>query len=106
MRKLQFSGDVTVDQIFKDHKMEIYDSVLKSIKENYSLHEIDEINVVKITTGSKDYSINLTRDKFVSSLGRCIDFFESLEEYEKCQSCVDIISAIDERKKQVKLYGI
>jgi hypothetical protein len=103
MRKLQFNGDITIDQIFEDHKREIYDSVIKSIQENYIECEINEINVVNISIQSKDYSINLTRDKFITSLNRCITFFEETEEYEKCQTCVNIIKDIDNVKnKQIK----
>jgi len=100
MRKLQFTGDVTIDQIFEDYKREIYDNVIKSIQENYMHYEIDEINVVKITVQSKDYSINLTRDKFIASLNRCISFFEETEEYEKCQVCVNMITDIDNKKNK------
>ena len=100
MRKLQFTGDVTIDQIFEDYKREIYDNVINSIQENYMNYEIDEINVVKISVQSKDYSINLTRDKFITSLNRCISFFEETEEYEKCQVCVDIITNIDNKKNK------
>jgi hypothetical protein len=102
-RKLHFEGDVTIDQLFNDYKTEIYDNVLASIKENYKKDEMDEINVVKISTQSKEYLINLTRDKFVAMLERCISYFEPLEEYEKCQDCIDII---DEIKNTQPIYGI
>jgi Ni,Fe-hydrogenase III component G len=100
MRKLQFDGDVTIDQIFEDHKREIYDNVIKAVQENYLEREIDEINVVKISIQSKDYSINLTRDKFIASLNRCISFFEQTEEYEKCQVCVNMIGDINNEKNK------
>jgi hypothetical protein len=106
MRKLQFTGDMTIDQIFADYKREIYDSVIKSIQENYLESEIDEINVVKISIQSKDYSINLTRDKFIASLNRCITFFEQSEEYEKCQVCVNMIDNISNAKKTTCINGI
>lgn len=100
MNNLQFDGDVTIDQIFEDHKREIYDNVIRSIKESYLKSEIEEINVVKITIQSKDYSLNLTRDKFIASLNRCIAFFEETEEYEKCQVCVNMIRDINNEKNK------
>ena len=103
MEKLQFSGSSDIDQIFEDYKNEIYHVALKSIQENYKELEIDEINVVKISTDLKDYSINLTRDKFIPTLNRCIEFFEPLEDYEKCQICVDIINEIEKQKITINI---
>lgn len=98
MTTLQFKGNITIDDIFKDYKEEIYRSVLKSIKENYLNNEINEIIVVKINTQSKEYSINLTRDKFVLTLNKCIEFFVELELYELCQECLNIIKEIEAEK--------
>lgn len=98
MTTLQINDDMTIDDIFNDYKKEIYESVLKSIKENYRNREIKEINVVKINTQSKIYSINLSKGKFVTILNKCIDFFIELEMYELCQECVDIIQEIEEEK--------
>lgn len=95
MGKLQFDGDITIDEIFKDHKFEIYEIVLKSIKESYLKSEITELNVVKIYTQSKSHTINLARNKFIAILESCIEFFEPLEEYEKCQECIDLICEIE-----------
>ena len=103
MEKLQFNGPLTIDQIFEDYKKEIYNVALKSIKENYKKIEIDEINVVKISTEIKDYSINLTRDKFIPTLNRCIEFFEPIEDYETCQECVNIINAIEHQKLTINI---
>jgi len=100
MKNLQFTGDETLDQILEDNKREIYNSVIRAIKENYHKREIHEINVVKITIQSKNYSINLTRDKFIASLNRCILFFKDIEEYEKCKDCVDIINNINNELKK------
>lgn len=100
MRKLQFNGDATIEEIYEVHKREIYNNVLTLIKKNYRNLEINEISVVKISTQSKDHVITLTRDKFTPILNRCISFFEKLEEYEKCQVCVNIINDIKNVKKQ------
>ena len=102
-RKLHVSEDVTIDQLFSDYKSEIYVNVLESIKENYKKSEIKEIKVVKISTKSEEYSIDLARDKFTTVLKRCISHFESLEDYEKCQECMDIIKDI---KNTNNLYDI
>tara|TARA_B100000287_G_C20602442_1_gene768662 strand:- start:736 stop:1053 length:318 start_codon:yes stop_codon:yes gene_type:complete len=102
MQKLNFSGEITIDQIFQDYKKEIYDNILKSIKDNYKKDEILEINVVNITINGKEHIWNLKKDQIVSLLNRCIDFYKSpdLEEYEKCQICLDIINNLANNKKQ------
>ena len=99
MNKLQFDGDITINQIFQDHRNEIYDNVLKAVKNNYQNREISEIFVVSITTKSKTHDITLIRDNFIISLNKCIEFFESTEEFEKCQSCIDIINDIENNFK-------
>lgn len=106
MRKLQFTGDATIEEIYEIHKRDIYNNVLKLIKENYQNLEINEIDVVKISTQSKDHVITLTRDKFIASLNRCITFFEQTEEYEKCQVCVNMINEINHLKKITSENGI
>jgi len=102
MRKLNFTGEITIDQIFQDYKKEIYDNILKSIQDNYTKDEISEINVVNITINGKEHVWKLTKDKVVTLLNRCIDFYKSpeLEEYEKCQDCVNIINNLTNNKKQ------
>lgn len=97
MNILQFDDDITIDKILDDYKKEIYESILKAIKENYKNNEINEINVVKIITQSKDYSIKLPKDKFIMTLNHCINFFIGLEMYENCQECHNIIKEIEEK---------
>jgi hypothetical protein len=97
MTTLKFDTDIDINDVFKDYKKEIFKSVISSIKENCKNREINEINVVNISIKSKNYSINLTRDKFVNALNRCIDFFAELEMYEQCKDCVDIISILQEK---------
>lgn len=102
MRKLHFTGEITLDQIFQDYKMEIYDNILLTIQDNYKKDEISEINVVNITINGKEHVWNLTKDKIVTLLTRCIDFYKSpsLEQYEKCQICLDIINNLTDNKKE------
>jgi hypothetical protein len=98
MRTLQFSEDFTIDQIFESHKVEIYDTILDSIRSTYQ-SDPDQISILTISTSSKEYSINLTSDKFESSLEKCIVFFESIEYYEKCQECLDILNDLKKKQK-------
>lgn len=104
MRKLSFTGEITIDQIFQDYKMEIYDNILVAIQDNYKKDEISEINVVNITINGKEHIWNLKKDQIVSLLNKCIDFYKSpeFEEYEKCQICLNIINSLTNKKQYVK----
>lgn len=95
MSKLRFQGEFTVEKLFTQYKWEIYDNIIKSIKDNHDNPLINELEIVEITTGSTRYPIILSRERFIDSLNRCIEFFEELEEYERCQACVDIIKDIN-----------
>jgi len=101
MKSIHLDDDLEIDKIFEIYRKQIYENILNSIKENYLNGEIKEINVVTISTLSKDYRINLTRDKFISSLNKCISFFERIEHYELCQECLDIINDINSKKNQL-----
>lgn len=94
MKTLKFKGAIGLDEVFNHHKIEIYDNLLKSIKENYQDETNIEVTVVKISINSTDYTINLSREKFISGLEGAITFYESLEEYEKCAECLKIINAL------------
>ena len=91
MEKLQFNGNFTFDDIFRDHKSEIYESLIKIIKDSL---DQDKVTVMIIQLNSKEYSINLTQDKYEKSLNNALSHFESLEEYEKCQECVDLLNSL------------
>ena len=99
MKNIHLNGDFEIEEIFESYRKEIYENILTSIKENYLNSEIKEVKVVKISTISKDYNINLSRDRFIDSLNKCIAFFEEIEYYELCQECVNIINDIKNKQK-------
>jgi hypothetical protein len=94
MKTLKFQGDIGLDEVFNHHKIEIYNNLLRSIKKHYLNAEHAEVTVVKISINDTDYTINLSRDKFISGLEGAITFYESCEEYEKCAECLIIINAL------------
>jgi hypothetical protein len=97
MKTLKFQDDIELDEVFNQHKIEIYDNLLNSIKANYLNPKLNEITIVKILIKDTDYTINLSRDKFVSGLNNAITFYEGREEYEKCSECVEIIKEIEKK---------
>jgi hypothetical protein len=94
MKILKFQGDIGLDDVFNRHKIEIYDNLLQSIKNHYLDDNHSEVTVIKISINESEYTINLSRDKFISGLEGAISFYESCEEYEKCADCVKIITTL------------
>jgi hypothetical protein len=98
MKTLKFQGDIGLDDVFNRHKIEIYDNLLQSIKAHYLDQNYSEVEVIKISINESEYTINLSRDKFVSGLEGAITFYESYEEYEKCAECLKIINTLKKNK--------
>lgn len=104
MTSLNFSGEnISLESVFSQHKRLIYDRVVEEISNNYKDESVDSIHIIKITINNTDNSVNLPRDKFISGLENAIEYFVELEEYEKCQHCLNIINEI-KAKKQEALY--
>lgn len=97
MPSLRFNGDVSLEEIFSQHKTLIYESVVKAIEENYRDPNLKEVEVLSIHLNGIDHAVNLSRSKFIDGLHNAIDFYEKLEEYEKCQHCLDIINEMKKK---------
>lgn len=102
MKTLKFQGDIGLDDVFNQHKIEIYDNLLRSIGASYADGSQSEVTIVKISINNNEYTINLSREKFVKGLEGAISFYESCEEYEKCAECLKIINAIKNNEMEVK----
>lgn len=98
MVSLKFSGDITLEEIFVNHRTVIYDKVVEAIQSNYSNLSVSKIRVLNILLNDFEYSIDLSRDKFISGLTSAISAYEHAEEYEKCQTCLDLIKKINTLK--------
>jgi len=94
MTSLKFNGDITLEEVFNLHRITIYDKVVESICANYRDPAIHEITVINITINAVDYTVNLSRDKFISGLENAISFYEKSEAYEKCQLCLNVINEL------------
>lgn len=104
-RTIKFSEDMSIDQLLIDYEIELHNSVFNAIKENFKDTEKSEINVVNISMQTRNYTINVSREKFKRWLNQCKTFFEKREEYEKCQECVDMINNLKNNKKQKELIN-
>ena len=105
MASLKFTGEISLEEVYSQNRDLIYDSLVKSIQGVYLDPKINDIQVVKIEINNLEYSIKLDRNKFVVALENVIAFYEELEEYEKCQNCLDIITELNKKKNQKKVWG-
>lgn len=101
MASLKFNGEITLDEVFSQNKIFIYDNVLTAIAKSYKNTKVDETDVVQISINEIEYSIKLSRDKYVGALEGAILFYEKTEDYEKCQQCLNIINELT--KKMAKI---
>jgi hypothetical protein len=101
MKTLKFSGDIRLDEIFSQHKIEIYNNLLAGVKKDWSNLEVSELTIVNISINLIEYSIKLTRDKFINGLEGAISFYESCEEYEKCADCVSLINTLKNNEVEI-----
>lgn len=98
---LKFQGNIDLDEVYDRHKIEIYDNLLKSISESYLDETKKEVTVVRISINDVEYTINLSREKFITGLMGAIKCYEAFEEYEKCAECLKIINALKNKKMEV-----
>ena len=102
MPSLRFNGDISLEEIFSQHKAVIYDAVVKTIADNYHDPNKNEIEVLSIHLNGTDHIVNLSRSKFIDGLNSAISFYEEREEYEKCQKCLDIINQMKQKEAASK----
>jgi hypothetical protein len=97
MGTLIFNGEITLDQAFSQNKDIIYNKVFSEIEKHYLDAAINTVHIINISINENDYTINLPRTKFVSALNNARKFYEKIEDYEKCQVCVDITNKLIEK---------
>ena len=101
MTSLKFTGEITLDEVYSTNKSTIHNSILQAISKVYLDQEINEIQVIKISINEVEYLINLQRSKFKVAIQNLISFFEEIEEYEKCQLCLNIINELNQKKEAI-----
>lgn len=97
MASLKFNGEITLEEVFNQNKIFIYDKVIKAIEKSYDDSSVEETPIVQISINEIEYSIKLGKEKYLGALESAIVFYEKLEEYEKCQRCLNIINKLTKK---------
>lgn len=95
MIPLKFTGNISMEEIFTNHKTDIYDKVVEAIVKAHGDSTVDKVEVMTLTINDLEYTIDLSKDNFISSLESAIAVYETTEEYEKCQLCINLIKKIN-----------
>lgn len=93
---LIFKGDISLYEAINSSLYDIYSYAIIEIKKNIdiNINELKEIKVVKIKINDTDFIISMNTYKILSILNDAMYFFESIEEYEKCQECLTLINKL------------
>lgn len=97
MKRLEFCGDITLEEIYEQNKDVIYDQVIESISgvvDNEK--ELDRIEVMEFDRGGTLFTIDLKTYQFIPVLQSAIEYYAdpSVEKYELCKRCKDLIDIL------------
>lgn len=81
------------------NKEAIFDKIVAEISDAFDKNE--KVRYIKdIEYCGTNMIFKATRDNWILSLNKARTFFESLEEYQKCKICRDLIKKISEHKSE------
>lgn len=98
MIKLNYEGEIKLDEIFRQNKIAIHDVAVASIEKSWQDESVVEVEIVTIKINAVEYKIWISRNKYLVGLYAALKAYEEEELYEKCQSCFRLINLINENK--------
>lgn len=94
MADLAFHDHMSLEEVFENYKMEIYDNILINIQKNLNSSQNDEVAILTICILTCEYTIHTSPENFAKVVQLAIKFYESAEEFEKCNVCQSLISQL------------
>jgi hypothetical protein len=97
MKRLEFQGDITLEDIYEQNKDIIYTQILESISEVVdNKKELDRIEVMEFDKNGTLFTIDLKTYQFIPVLQSAIEYYAdpSVEKYELCKKCKDLIDIL------------
>lgn len=92
MKELEFLGEVSLEEIYNQNKELIYSSFITEIIKVKNDTSIKHIEVLEFKRDDVRFVIDLKRDQFKDALNKAIEYFLSVEAYERCTECKDLIN--------------
>lgn len=102
MKSVLIDTETTIDEYLSDNKELVYSEILNAIGDSYMDNDISSINVLEIfSKDSTSLKLEIEREDWIKSIDRTRIFFEKpdIEEYEKCATCVNILSYLRNNEK-------
>lgn len=85
--ELDTDGYATLEEFAESQTADIFEATLSAI---YNAVELDLDRVPVFAVKGSDIVISLGRAQFRDKLERCLDYYQSIEEYEICSTVKDL----------------
>jgi len=93
MKIFYYNPDNTnIYEFQNENKLTIHELTIQAIRECI-VSDLDELQFMKIMPTNTIFTVK--RHLFKDSLDKAISYFESIEMYEKCPECVELLNLID-----------
>jgi len=107
MKDFYFNSGGDEKEFLKNNKWVIHSLIIDGVKKAYE-EKLESITVFRIINTVSNFVMTseLKKDDWLDSLSKSMDYFESIEEYEKCKEIKDLIKNIkDDVDKSNKSEG-
>ena len=95
MKDFYFSNEEDEKNFLKNQKWLIHSLIIEGVKQSIK-ERLDEIVLFRIINPSSNFIMvsELKKDDWESSLSKSLEYFESVEEYEKCADIKKLLKKI------------
>ena len=95
MKDFYFSDEEDEKNFLKNQKWLIHSLIIEGVKQSIK-ERLDEIVLFRIINPSSNFIMvsELKKDDWESSLSKSLEYFESVEEYEKCADIKKLLKKI------------
>lgn len=95
MKDFYFYNSEDIKDFLKNNKWLIHSLILDAIKKSKE-EQLESIVVFRIINPITDFTMinKLDRGNWVKSLNKCLNYYEFVEEYEKCEEITKLINEI------------
>ena len=107
MKDFYFNSEGDEKEFLKKNKWVIHSLIVDGVKKAYE-EKLESITVFRIINTVSNFVMTseLKKDDWIDSLSKSMDYFVSIEEYEKCKEIKDLIKNIkDDVDKSNKSEG-
>lgn len=94
MIKLEFQGNISIEEIFNTYQSLIFKEIIVSLEKHLSKARCEKFVVMQIIINQSPLSIELSPSYFREVVMKSKKIFLELEEYELCIKCDQLMGSI------------